>query len=281
MGQIKWTEEKIAERQAQSYGLGSGLNYTPWLKITDLSSAGRSRRIWGLKTARMHHLISDVERRVFLASEWSRSVVDIREQYPLDRELTQTIAQQLKIRHPYYPGTQVPTVMTVDFLLTTIESGRERLVAVNAKEDQEAEDSRSLEKLEIQRTYFEWLDIPHHLIYNSQLPRQKVENLAWIRDAQLKDGEVEPYEGYFAALRPRMGRELAAKVDLETSLADYCQSFDARHGLMQGDGLRVARMLIQERSLMVNLESKDLNRDPLGTFVMTSRTGQLRAVGGA
>lgn len=47
-------------------------------------------------------------------------------------------------------------------------------------------------------------------------------------------------------------------MDLETSLADYCQSFDARHGLEQGDGLRVARMLIQERSLMVNLESKDL-----------------------
>ena len=50
---------------------------------------------------------------------------DIREQYPLDREITQTIAQELKIRHPHYPGTHVPTVMTVDFLLTVVQNGEE------------------------------------------------------------------------------------------------------------------------------------------------------------
>lgn len=279
--QIKWTEKKIAEWQAQGCGEGNGSSYKPWLEITDFSSRGRSRRVWGLKTRRIHHLFSDVEYDIFLASEWSRSVVDIREQFPLDRELTQTIAQELKIRHPYYPGTQVPTVMTVDFLLTVISAGKESFIAVNAKRDEEAEDSTSLEKLEIQRTYFEQLEIPHHLIYNSQLPSQKLKNIGWIREAQLKEGEFEPREGYFGTLRSHMGRELNVASDLTVSLAAYCQSFDTRHGLELGTGLRVARMLMQERALMVNLKSKDLPQEPVGTFLMTSRVGELRAIGGA
>ncbi|NMM75882.1 hypothetical protein B2J88_37270 [Rhodococcus sp. SRB_17] len=276
-----WTEKKIAEWQAQGYGEGRGEGYKPWLEIADFSSRGRSRRVWGLKTHRIHHLFSDVEYDIFLASEWSRSVIDIREQYPLDRELTQTIAQQLKIRHPHYPGTHVPTVMTVDFLLTVTKDGKETFMAVNGKRDEEAEDANSLEKLEIQRTYFEQLEYPHHLMYHSQLPSQKVKNLEWIRDAQLKDGESEPREGYFSALCARMSTELNTPTGVEMPLAAYCRSFDERHGLERGTGLRVARMLMQERALMFNLESADLSQATIGAFVMTSRSGQLRAVGGA
>ncbi len=280
MGRHKWTEKKIAEREKEGYGRGHGSDYTPWLLVTDFSSKGQSRRVPGLKTHRSHHLFSDVEYELFLACEWSRSVIDIREQFPLDRGLTQTIASELKIRHPYYPGTDVPTVMTVDLLLTVMQNGVKSLIALNAKRDDEAEDLKSLEKLEIQRTYFEQFEVPHHLIYHSQIPKQKVKNLGWIREAQLKPGEVEPRQGFFAALAAGMGRELTGAINAKTSLASYCQSFDERHGLEFGTGLRVARMLIQERALMVNLDSVDLTQEPLETFLMTSRAGQLRAVGG-
>lgn len=281
MGKIIWTEKKIAEMQADHCGEGSGAQYKPWIAVKDFSSRGRSRRVHGLKTGRVHHFFSDVEYDIFLASEWDMSVTDIREQYPLDRGLTQTIAQEQKIHHPRYPGTQVPTVMTVDFLLTVKVNGVEQFRAINAKRDEEAEEENSLAKLEIQRTYFEKLSIPHHLVYHSQVPKQKVKNLAWIREAQLKEGEVEPRPGYFAALCNSMGRELAAPIYPDATLAAFCQSFDERHGLEPGSGLRVARMLIQERALMVELKSKDLTLEPLGEFVMTSRAGFLRAVGGA
>jgi hypothetical protein len=218
---------------------------------------------------------------VFLAAEWSNDVIDIREQYPLDREISQTIAHQLKIRHPYYPGTKVPTVMTADFLLTVLKNGDETFIVLNAKRDEEAEDERSIEKLEIQRTYFEQLQTPHNLVYHGQLPKQKLKCIAWIREAQLKDGEEEPREGYYAALNARMGRELASTTKPSGSLATYCNSFDERHGLETGTGLRVARMLMQERSLKVNFDSPDLSREPLAAFLMTSRAGQLRTAGGA
>lgn len=276
----KWTEEKIRERTRAGYGTGFGASYRPWLEIGDLSSSGRSRRVWGLKTGRVHHLFSDVEHNIFIAAEWSRTTLDIREQYPLDRELTQSIAHDLKIRHPHYPGTHVPTVMTVDFLLTVGVPDGETYVALNAKRDEEAEDVTSLEKLEIQRTYFETLGIEHHLIYHSQIPAQSVSNIDWIRRAQLMDGEIEPQPGLYDGLTSRMSHELAAQQEVTISLAAYCQSFDARHGLETGTGLRVARMLMQQRALMVNIASPDLTREPLSAFLMTSKPGRLRSMGG-
>jgi len=274
-----WTEEKIARWRAEGCGKGSGEHYKPWLEITDLSSRGRSRRVWGLKTHRIHHLFSDVEYHIFLASEWSRSVTDIREQYPLERDVTQTIAHELGIRHPCYPGTKVPTVMTVDFLLTIVRNGKSNFVALNGKRDEEAKDANSLEKLEIQRTYFEQLEIPHHLIYHSRLPSQKIKNLEWIRDAQLKEGESEPRPGHFSELTHRMSAELTTSISGVT-LAAYCQSFDERHGLESGSGLRLARMLMQECALIADLESEDLCRVPIEAFLMTSQAGKLRVMEG-
>lgn len=281
MGQrYRWSEKKIEERTNAGYGTGNGASYKPWLEVFDLSSTGRSRRVWSGKTNRMHHLFSDVEHDIFIAAEWSMTVVDIREQYPLDRDVTQTLAQKLKIRHPHYPGTQVPTVMTVDFLLTVIGPNGEDYVALNAKRDEEAEDVTSLEKLEIQRSYFEAIRCPHHLVYHSQLPKQKIANINWIRDAELKPGEVEPRLGLYANLTTRMGDELAQQRKNTSPLADYCKSFDERYNLELGTGLRVARMLMKERALMANLESPDLAREPLESFLMTSKSGRLRAVAG-
>lgn len=65
MSRIKWTEEKIASRIGDGFGSGRGAQYKPWLEVKDLSSVGRSRRMWSHKTGRIHHLFSDVERDIF------------------------------------------------------------------------------------------------------------------------------------------------------------------------------------------------------------------------
>lgn len=279
MSRIKLTEKKIQERQQQGYGEGRGSAYKPWLEVKDVGSHGRARRVWSHKTGRVHHLFSDVEMDIFVAAEWANEVQDIREQFPLDRELTQTIAQELGIRHPYYPGTDVPTVMTVDFLLSISHGGEIKAVALNAKRDEEAEDERSLLKLEIQRTYFEFVGVEHHLMYHSRLPKQKLQNIYWLRDAQLSEGEIEPRPGFYSLLKSKMGNELAACAHGELTLQGYCADFDMRHGIEPGTGLRVARMLMQERALMADLTTPSLNNQPLANFQMTGRRGQLRAMG--
>ena len=50
--------------------------------------------------------------------EWNNIVVDIREQFPLTREDTWHIADEKGIKHPTDPKSQIPIVMTTDFLIT-------------------------------------------------------------------------------------------------------------------------------------------------------------------
>lgn len=281
MSRIKWNEKKIEEREQQGFGQGVGAAYTPWILVTDFSSAGRSRRVWSHKTKRTHQLFSDVEYDIFLALEWSREVKDIREQYPLDREITQELARELRIKHPHYPGTQVPSVMTVDFLVTKIGTDGPYHVGLNAKRDEEAEDPRSLEKLEIQRSYFELMEYQHHLVYHSQIPKQKVSNIDWIRSALVKDGEVEARPGFFDALTLRMSAEIGTNLDTKQLLKEYCAGFDGRHGVETGTGLRVARMLMEDRTIGVDLSSANLALEPMSAFMLPAKFGKLRAVGGA
>lgn len=269
MGKHKWSEEKIKRWTADKRGMGTGASYRPWIEVKDVSSQGRSRRVWSPKTGRIHHLLSDIEHDIFLVAEWSASVQDIREQYPLDREVTQSIAHKLQIAHPAYPGTHVPTVMTVDFLLTvSTAQNASTYIAINAKADDEAEDSRSIEKLEIQRSYFEELGFDHHLVYRSNIPKAVVNNLVWIRDSGLTVGQVEERAGVYESLKDAMLNELSQLRPAvgSMSLAEYCDQFDDFHGQFRGVGLRVARMLLQARMLSTDLNVTDLPREPVTSF---------------
>ncbi|WP_176256713.1 TnsA endonuclease N-terminal domain-containing protein [Derxia lacustris] len=225
--------------------------------------------------------MSNVENDLFVALEWSQEITDIREQYPLDRDITTEVASSLGIKHPCYPGTHVPTVMTVDFLCTRMRDSTVQLVAFNAKRTEEANDRRSLEKLEIQRAAFGLLAIPHHLVFHDDLPKRKISNIRWIRDGYLKDGEREPYPGYFDDIKARLAASWPQS-GLACTLAEHCAHFDASQGAERGTGLKAARMLLLDRWLVPDLEGPSLADAPLTSFQRTSlERPQLRPVGGA
>lgn len=278
-GRIKWTEKKIENMVASGHGRGVGAEYIPWIHVRDFSSRGTSRRAPSHKTGRKHQLLSDVEFDLFLLLEWSRDFSDIREQYPLDRDLTQDVARTLGIKHPCYPSTHVPTVMTVDFLCTRVTTGEGDFVAFNAKRKEEAEDEDSLVKLEIQRASLELLGIPHHLVYHNDLPAQKVRHIEKIRDSLVKEGEVEPRPGYWASMSIWMSQMFpGARSDLK--LVEFCSQFDSANSAPPGTGLRAARMLMFERILIPDLSLPNLEDAPLKSFSFTGSSGQLRAMGG-
>jgi hypothetical protein len=279
-GRFKWNEKKVTAMLAEGRGQGHGENYLPWIEATMLSSLGRTRRVWGHKTNRVHHLLSDVEYRLFLALEWSADVVDIREQFPLDRDLTLEVARTLGMRHPYYPGTDVATVMTVDFMTTRIRHGQRVPEAFNAKRTEEAEDENSLAKLEIQRETLQLMEIPHHLVLHSHIPEQQVKNIEWIRDAMVKPDEKEPRPGYFGALMMRMMHALQHSPGPQT-LTQYCNQFDEHHGCEAGTGLRVVRMLMHERIINARLDVSSLCDTLVSELAVSASRGNLRAIGGA
>ena len=103
---------------------------------------------------RVHHYLWDIEWNAFLIYDWAASVVDIREQVPLDRGETAAIAEAMGVRHPMYPRTTVPVVTKTDFLLDTVVDGRAVEAARTVKPAAKLADRRVLEKLEIERRYW-------------------------------------------------------------------------------------------------------------------------------
>lgn len=263
--QSKWSEEKIQRLKASGRGKGKGPTYQPWIEVADFSSRGNSRRVFSHKTSRVHHLFSDVEWHLFLLLEYAPSVIDIREQYPLDREDTIAIAAELSIRHPTYRGTTIPEVMTCDFIVTYQQTNEPRLVAFNCKRTEEAEEARSIEKLEIQRTYFNGCGIAHHLVFHSMLPMTKIRNIEWIRSAHLRQDELEPYDGYYQEHAERLASELAHN-QLMCSLSEFCEGYDTRCGAHPGTGLRAVRMLLSQGKLAADLNEPNIAAAPVSVI---------------
>lgn len=262
----KWTEELVARRIREGYGDGEGAQYKPWTSTADFSSQGRTHRAYSAKFERTIEMVSDVEWNTFVMLEFSESITEVYEGFPLPRDTTLEIAAALGIKHPYYPGTSVPAVMTVDFLAQLENDGVKRLVAVDCKRTEEAEKERAIEKLQIAHAYFAGCGISHHLVFHSTLAMQKIRNLEWFRGAIWKPGQVEPTRERLREVGKLMSFELDGTTR-SMSLAAFCENFDQRHGLFPGAALRVARILLWEHTLHCDLSTPHLEQLPLNCFV--------------
>lgn len=274
---IKWSEEKITQFQIEGRGKGVGASYKPWVRVSDFSSKGISRRVFSRKSGRHHELLSNVEWHLFLLLEFSRDVVDIREQFPLLRDETLSIAAKLGIRHPAYPGTRVNAVMSTDFLVKFNRNGNNSLEAFSCKSGPDLETPRVLEKLEIERSYFNDLGVPHRLVIDSELPSNKVQNIAWLRGAQLDDNEWSEYPEALVEHGRRLTYELSHG-PCKGTLAQFCTNFDERVGAQPGTGLLVARALLWDNTLQTDLNQPDLPATPV-TMFHVAKTPTLRVVG--
>ena len=120
------SEAQIAKRIKEGRGSGSGADYSPWVRVDEVPSLGRSRQVYSHFTKRIHHLLSDLEFAVFLLLDNNPSVTDIREQFPLIRDDTRDIAQENNLTHPAYNG--VDTVMSSDFLVNSTDKSEPKFV---------------------------------------------------------------------------------------------------------------------------------------------------------
>lgn len=276
---FKWSENKIAQLIREGRGKGTGPTYSPWVQIADFSSRGDSRRVFSRKTGRVHHLMSTVEWWLFLLLEFSEDVIDIREQYPLSRDDTGQIAVEFGVTHPRYPGTNVLTVMTVDFFVVRQLHGVRYVELYDCKRTDDAEDVRTLEKLEITRRFAEGVGIPHHLVFSSALPKNRVRNLEWIRTADACQEESEEDVDYYTQHQARLLNNLA-NYQRTCSLAQYCEHYDSLVGAIPGTGLRIVRQLLLSRQLTTDLNQPDLASSPIAMFKARNDNRPRLAVGG-
>ncbi|WP_195763763.1 TnsA endonuclease N-terminal domain-containing protein [Pseudoduganella rivuli] len=194
----KFPPSLLKRFSAQCRGTGTYEQYIPWHRVnrSDPSSHGRSHlQIWH---GRQRELLSDLELVAFLFSTMHPSVVDIREQFPLNLQLAQhelngyqagsvrewapgtiELAERLQMKHPISSeaGISSSWIMTTDLLLTLKEpDGHFKLLAISVKPSVGWMTRRKLELLNLERQYWICRNVPWLLI-TPQLYEDRVADL--------------------------------------------------------------------------------------------------------
>nr|WP_066016395.1 TnsA endonuclease N-terminal domain-containing protein [Endozoicomonas atrinae] len=177
------TLEDYTRSLKNKYGLGEKENYKPWYRVQDVKSKGLSSKIQGMKINREHHTLSKQETVFFFLAEFSDVVVDIREQFPLlPLDLSVKIAKTIGVDHPEVPGKKSKHLMTTDFLLTCSDGKKVWHIAVCVKSKEDLQDERVLEKLEIERLWWQLLGIRFLVFSSSDIAEVQSGNVAWVTD---------------------------------------------------------------------------------------------------
>lgn len=235
--------------QKEKCGQGFGKNYKPFLTVRDVPSRGRVHRRPALTHNRIVHLLSDLELAVFLMFDWNSSVKDIREQFPLNPEVTIDIAQRFGIKHPANQG--VLQVMTTDFLIDFEANGQHTNRAVSVKYAEDLEDERTLEKQELEQLYWEGEGVDWFIITEQDIPLTSVKNIRWLaphmHSYDLDDGErMHVFE--------RMAKVLDGSP--EEKLPIPLKELDVRFNLALGTHLQYFRHFAAQNAFLWDIHNK-------------------------
>ena len=232
------TEVKNAKWIKEGRGSGHGANYLPWLTVRDLASRGRSQRVFGYNTLRTHHLLSDLELAVFLILEWRTETLDIREQFPLRLEDTQTLAKKAGIKHPQVQG--INQIMSSDFLVNTGDPSRPKF-ALQAKYAKDLQDARTVEKLELERRYWESKSVPWKIVTEKEISPIVFQNINWLYPAQRDEVDdnllVDRIDFYQHMMKEHSNQKII----------EVTRKLDMAYNMEMGESLLELRQLMAKR----------------------------------
>ncbi|MEM1309816.1 MAG: TnsA endonuclease N-terminal domain-containing protein [Cyanobacteria bacterium P01_H01_bin.153] len=250
-----------SKRFKEGRGQGRGSDYMPWLHIQDVPSQGLASRINGWKTSRVHHFLSELEVRYFYALEWANRVSDIREQFPLlPLEETLSIADACGFRHPIDPKTQEPVVMTSDFIIT-LRQGVGFIEQIRTiKPAADLRSTRTLEKLEIERQYWQRRGLDWRIVTEREIPTTLTDNVKWLHPYRHIE-ELEPLTVYEVQRITSFLTPLV--ISGKGSLVKLTATCDDRLGLTPGSSLSVVRYLLANRQWEVDMACLLQPKSPL------------------
>ncbi|WP_253197650.1 TnsA endonuclease N-terminal domain-containing protein [Clostridium algidicarnis] len=122
-----------------------------------------------------------MERNYFYFLEFSDSVVDIREQFPLlPLEDTILIAEELGLEYPKNTKTGEFIVMTTDFFISIKNNNEFYEVARTIKAKDELMNRRILEKFEIERMYWQKRNINWGIVTDNEIDKIIAHNISFV-----------------------------------------------------------------------------------------------------
>lgn len=202
---MKFSMKKLAAAIQEGRGNGTADAYRPWIEVTRRTSSPCSNVsvVPVPHLTRLTHYLSRGERE-FALFLWWLGAIDVREQYPLwpwehlhpAMQLgrvsearyhpgTRAIAQEAGIPLQNYPGLNVPWIVSMDLLVTVPAAvNPTRLVGISCKPRailaSGSPSDRELERLELDRRYCLYANVPHRVAHPEELSRGLVKRLHWL-----------------------------------------------------------------------------------------------------
>ena len=252
----KWNESIYEKYIRDGRGCGCGSDYKPWIYIQDFASRGIVSRVKGKTTGRVHHLMSNNELAYFYILDWSDKVTDIREQYPLlNLEKAVRIAEEAGIKYPVDNISGYPYVLTCDFMITTIAGIKARTIKIST----ELENPRVLEKLEIERRYWQEQDVDWKIVTEREISYRKAKNIEWLYTAYYSNVADESC----CILKQAQDAMQQKLMDNTKSVIEVSQIIENEFHLRAGTGLQLFKQLVLSKAVTVNL-NKRLNLNVKG-----------------
>lgn len=231
-----------------NYGIGQGSDYKPWLRTVDVKSKGTRSLIYGRKSQRDHHMMSSIESEHFYLAEFSSHVIDIREQFPIfPLNYTQRVAKILGVEHPKHPITKEPIIMTTDQLLTIASPQGTIYRAISVKPEDESDNLRVLEKIDIERVCWELLDVKFSYFTGNELTRVQSCNLQWASSPFREN----PISFSFDQINCALSLLAVGQYFIE----DLCNQLISRNITSHDDALLLVRFLIADKFIDVDLST--------------------------
>lgn len=279
----EWKDETIKRFLKEGRGQGAGSTYKPWLQVQDISSRGRSTRIFSNTSKRVIHILSDLQLYYYNLLEFDTGVVDIQENYPLldlhdvDISLDQELTKKL-----YNQKTKVPHILTVSFLITRIDQNSNPYhVARVIKASSELEKKSTIERLELQRRYFEKKNIDYGIVTEKEINKHKqvARNIGWVLTAY----DLQDYPqlvNNLVYLKKDMLNLLSSPTE---RLENVFEKIERAFQLEEGLALVLFKHLVATKQIVMDLDKKietSKNADFYNIQVSKSITaGDDRAIG--
>lgn len=248
-----WDSKKIEQWIKEGRGQGEGRDYKPWLTIQDFPSMGRVTRVFGWTTQRIHHFFSDTQLKYFYLLDWEEKVIDIREHYPLiDLEVVLNDTTDLKIDKFVDKKTKEPYIITTTFLITLLDSdGKKSFAARSIKYASELSRRSTIEKLEIERRYWEAQGINWGIVTNKDINTVRAKNIEWIHSVMGFGSDNSFSEDELADLLDAL---LYRFIDSQKSIKNIISGFERDYTLDAGMGLFLFKRLIAEKRISLDMD---------------------------
>lgn len=159
----------------RGYGKGEGDKYKPMFTAWEVSSKGKKVRVMGLKTNREHLLLSTLEQDYFYYLDFSDDIIDIREQYPLDINITQALCEEFSIKHIRGKDGELKHY-TTDFLIT-LKSGNVIARTCKYSKDLNKDERNIKKKFGIEREFYRRIGVEWRIVRECDFDRIRAKKI--------------------------------------------------------------------------------------------------------